>query len=164
MLLKRRSGMKFRHAFIGFAGIFIAAGFAATQAGAKSEPGCTDASGNTMQIEVNALRVSGGTIAFGPGKFANVASKARILKGTAVADATLDMTLRIEAVDGTEVIRTSSTGPITLGVGKGGKGAKLSMEIVKCDAGFIEFVATFFGVDADNDVCEGTRTIRKQCK
>jgi hypothetical protein len=103
-----------------------------------------------MQIEVNALRVTGGTIAFGPGKFANVSAKARILKGTAVSDATLDTTLTVEAVDGTTVIRTSSTGPITLGVGKGGKGAKLSMEIPQCDSGFIEFVATFFGLDADN--------------
>jgi hypothetical protein len=156
--------MKFQYAFIGFVGLFVAVGIAATQAGAKGDPGCTDASGTLMQIEINALRVTGGTIAFGPGKFANVSAKARILKGTAASDTTLDTTLTVEAVDGTTVIRTSSTGPITLGVGKGGKGAKLSMEIPQCDSGFIEFVATFFGLDADNDVCEATRTVRKECK
>jgi hypothetical protein len=49
-------------------------------------------------------------------------------------------------------------------VGKGGKGAKLSLAIPQCTSGFINFVATFTGVDAENDPCEGTRSLRKGCK
>jgi hypothetical protein len=117
-----------------------------------------------FEIEVNALRAGGKPIQAGPSKAVNVTSKARILKGTAPPGTTIDTTLTIEALDGTAVISTNSTGPIRLGVGKGGKGAKLSLDIPQCNSGFIDFVATFSGVDAAQDLCERTRTLRKECK
>jgi hypothetical protein len=76
----------------------------------------------------------------------------------------MDATLTIEAVTGGQVISTNSAGPIRLGVGKGGKGAKLSMAVPTCTDGFIEFVATFFGTDEEDDACEKSRTIRKACR
>jgi hypothetical protein len=117
-----------------------------------------------MTIEVNALRAPGKTVSAGPNEAKAVTAKARILKGTAVRGTTIDTTLTIEAVDGEDVISTNSTGPITLEVGKGGKGAKLSLDIPQCNSGFIEFVATFFGKDEDGGDCEGTRRLRKECK
>jgi hypothetical protein len=129
-------------------------------------PYCSDAEGYFMQIEVNALRAPGKTVQVGPNRTVDVTAKARILKGTAVPDTTIDMTLTIEAVTppGGTVIGTNSTGPITLGVGKGGKGAKLAVDTQQCVGGFIEFVATFFGTDEDRDECWGTRTLRKGCR
>jgi len=157
--------MKLQRIFICIAGVVFAVGFAASQAGAGTDPpGCTDELGNLMEIEVNALRAGAKTVAFGQSQSTNVTAKARILKGTAVAGTVIDTTLTIEAIDGTDVISSNSTGPIRLGVGKGGKGAKLTLAIPKCTSGFINFVATFAGTDAGNDPCEGTRTLRKDCK
>jgi hypothetical protein len=117
-----------------------------------------------MLIEVNALRAGGKTVRAGPNQTVDVTAKARILKGTALPGTTLDTTLTIEALDGTGVIGTNSTGPITLGVGKGGKGAKLAVDTQQCMGGFIEFVATFSGTDDDGDLCERARTLRKECR
>jgi hypothetical protein len=117
-----------------------------------------------MEIEVNALRAGGKTVVTGANQTVNVTSKARILKGTADSSTVMDATLTIEAVTGGTVISTNSQGPIRLGVGKGGKGAKLTIAVPTCTNDFIEFVATFFGVDADKDPCEGTETIRKACR
>jgi hypothetical protein len=117
-----------------------------------------------MEIEVNALRAGARFIQAGSNQTRDVTAKARILKGTAQPGTTIDMQLTIEAIDGGDVISTNSTGPITLGVGKGGKGAKLSLDIPRCNSGVIEFVATFFGVDEEGDGCWGTRDIRKQCR
>jgi len=159
--------MKLQRTFICIAGVFFAVGFSASQAAAGgANPGCTDANGALMEIEVNALRAGAKTVVTGANQTTNVTAKARILKGTAASDTTIDMELTIEAVTppGGTVISTNSTGPIRLGVGKGGKGAKLSMAVTQCTGGFIEFVATFFGVDAESDACEGTRTIRKACR
>jgi hypothetical protein len=117
-----------------------------------------------MQIEVNALRAGGKTVRAGPNQTVDVTAKARILKGTALPGTTIDTTLTIDAVTGGQVISTNSQGPIRLGVGKGGKGAKLSMAVPTCTGGFIEFVAKFFGVDEDGDECWGARTLRKQCR
>jgi hypothetical protein len=117
-----------------------------------------------MQIEINALRAGARLVTAGPNQETNVTAKARILKGTAVAGTTIDTTLTIQAVDGPTVISTNTTGPIRLGVGKGGKGAKLSLAVSRCTSGFINFVATFTGDDAEGDTCEGTRTLRKGCK
>jgi hypothetical protein len=127
---------------------------------------CSGSNGNQIVIEVNALRAGGKTVSAGANQSVDVTAKARILKGTAVRDTTLDMTLVIEAVDGTTVIGTNSTAfeAITLGVGKGGKGAKLAVDVPQCTTGFIDFIATFSGVDDDNDLCEGTRTLRKECR
>jgi hypothetical protein len=126
--------------------------------------GCTDSQGNLIQIDVNALRAGGKTVSAGPNQTVDVTAKARILKGTAVSGTTIDTTLTIEAMDGTAAIGTNSTGPITLGVGKGGKGAKLAVDTPQCVGGFIEFVATFFGTDAEDDPCEKSRTLRKECR
>jgi hypothetical protein len=127
---------------------------------------CSDGDGNHMVIEVNALRAGAKTVMTGPNETVDVTAKARILKGTAVPDTTIDMTLTIEAVTppGGTVIGTNSTGPITLGVGKGGKGAKLAVDTQQCVGGIIEFVATFFGKDQDADECWATRTLRKECR
>jgi hypothetical protein len=167
--MKRRSVMKIQRTFICIAGVFFAVGFAASQAVAGGGvPGCgtvPDGGGNGfMEIEVNALRAGAKTIAFGANQSRNVTSKARILKGTAEGGTTIESTLTIEASDAIGVMSTVSEGPITLGVGKGGKGAKLSMQIPRCSGGIITFEATFTGVDGDNDACEKSRIIRKDCK
>jgi hypothetical protein len=157
--------MKLRHTFICIAGAFFAVGLVAFQAGAGGPPPvCSDAVGNLMQIEINALRAGARLVTAGPNQSTNVTAKARILKGTAVAGTTIDTTLTIQALDGATVISTNTTTPVRLGVGKGGKGAKLSLAVPRCTSGFINFVATFTGVDAENDPCEGTRTLRKGCK
>ena len=161
--------MKLQRTFICIAGVFFAVGFAASQAVAGGGvPGCgtvADGGGNGfMEIEVNALRAGAKTIAFGVNQSRNVTSKARILKGTADSGTTIESTLTIEASDNIGVMSTVSEGPITLGVGKGGKGAKLSMAIPRCSGGTITFVATFLGTDSEDDLCEKSREIRKQCK
>ena len=157
--------MKLRHTFSYIAGAFFAVGLVASQAGAGGpDPVCSDAVGNHMQIEINALRAGARLVTAGPNQSTNVTAKARILKGTAVTGTTIDTTLTIQAVDGTTVISTNTTSPVRLGVGKGGKGAKLSLAVPRCASGYINFVATFTGVDAENDPCEGTRTLRKGCK
>jgi hypothetical protein len=156
--------MKFQHAFICITGVFTAVGLGASPASAGGGvPGCTDAQGNAMQIEVNALRGGSPTVSWGPAQTKDITAKARILKGTAVSGTTLDMSLRIEAIDELEVLHTRVVSPIRLGVGRGGSGDKIRMNIPQCDAGSIEFVATFFGPDQDGDMCEGTETIRKTC-
>jgi hypothetical protein len=117
-----------------------------------------------FEIEVNALRAGGKTVRVGPSQTVDVTAKARIQKGTAWPGTTVDTTLTIEAVDDTGVIDTETSAPITLGVGKGGKGDKLTLDTTRCDGGYIEFVATFSGEDIDGDYCAGTETIRKACR
>jgi hypothetical protein len=158
--------MKLQRTLICIAGIFIAAGFATSQAGAGGglPPGCTDAQGNTPQIEINALRAGGPTISAGPNQTTAVTAKARIVKGTALSDTTIDMTLLLEAVAGSKVLSSASRGPITIGVGKGGKGAKLTLAVPGCEAGFITFRATFTGPTPNSQLCKVTREIRKECR
>ncbi len=161
--------MKLQRTFICIAGMFFAVGFAASQAVAGTGvPGCgtqPDGEGNGfMEIEVNALRAGGKTIVTSPNDTTKVTAKARILKGTAPGDTTIVTTLTIQAVDGEDVIGSGSASNITLGVGKGGKGATITVLTEKCDSGFIDFIATFTGVDAGNDLCVGTRTIHKACR
>lgn len=164
--------MKLQRTIICIAGVLFAVGFAASQAPAGTGvPGCgTEADPETgegfMEIEVNALRAGGKTITTGPNQTVNVTAKARILKGTADPDTVMDTTLTIQAVDGVTVVGSASTDPgaIRIGVGKGGKGAKLSVPVTSCNSGFTEFVATFAGVDAENDPCIGTTDIRKACR
>ncbi len=130
-------------------------------------PGCTDSQGHYMEIEINALRAGGKTVQAGENKTVDVTAKARILKGTAVSGTTIDTTLTIEAFDGgTTLIGTNSTpvDAVELAVGKGGNGAKLAVGVPQCTAGYIAFVATFFGVDQDNDTCQRTRELRKECR
>ena len=157
--------MKLQRTFIWIAGVFFAVGFAASQASAGSGfPGCTDEAGNDMELEINALRAGARTVVTGSNQTTDVTAKARIKKGSADKGTTLVTELTIEAVTGGTVISTNAQPGITLGVGKGGKGAKLSMAVTKCTGGFITFVATFFGTDEDNDACEVTLPLRKECR
>jgi hypothetical protein len=117
-----------------------------------------------LEIEVNALRVPGRDIQSGANQTESVTVKARILKGTAETGTTIDTTLTVEAFDGTDRISATDIGPIRLGIGKGGKGAKVVMSIPRCTTGFIEFVATFSGVEATTRNCEGSRALRKACR
>jgi hypothetical protein len=94
----------------------------------------------------------------------DITAKARIAKGTAVSGTTIETTLRIDAIDGEEVIDSKTIAPIHLEVGKGGQGQKLPMDIPQCNSGSIDFVATFFGNDENGAACEGSRTITKTCK
>jgi hypothetical protein len=156
--------MKFQHAFLCIIGVFTAVGLGASPASAGvGFPGCTDALGNAMEIEINALRGGSPTVTPGPTQTKDITAKARILKGTAVSGTTLDTSLKIEAIDGLEVIHVRVVSPIRLVIGKGGSGDKLRMNIPQCNSGFIEFVATFSGPDLEGDLCEATRTIRKTC-
>jgi len=159
--------MKLQRTFICIAGVLFAVGFAASQAGAGTgTPGCSDAEGNQMRLEINALRAGAKTVITGANQTTNVTAKARILKGTGVKGTTIATELMIEAVTppGGVIISSQTTGPITLGVCKGGKGAKLSMAVTRCTDGWIEFIATFWGQDEDNDTCTVTESIRKECK
>jgi hypothetical protein len=134
-------------------GVFIASGFAESQAGPV--PLCT------LVIEINALRGGSPTVPVNGTK--KITAKARILKGTAVKGTTIDTTLRIDAVDGLEVINSHSSSPHRLQIGKGGKGDTFPMDIPQCNSGYIEFVATFFGTDDNGGSCEGTGSMRKTC-
>jgi hypothetical protein len=129
-------------------------------------PPCRDSQGNSMEIEINALRAGGKTIRASLDQTVDVTAKARILKGTAVSGTTIDTTLTIEALDGATVIGTNSTPfeAITLRVGKSGNGAKLTVDVPQCTAGFIEFVAIFVGTDGYGDGCRQTRKLRKECR
>ncbi len=148
-------------------GVSIAVGFTASQAGAGGHlRRCSGGlgGGGFMEIEVNALRAGGKTVVTSPNDTTKVTAKARILRGTAESGTTIVTTLTIEAFDGAVLIGQGSVDDITLGVGKGGKGASINVATEQCDAGYIEFVATFRGLDAENDPCVGTRSIRKACR
>ncbi|MBW2578554.1 MAG: hypothetical protein JRE38_10860 [Deltaproteobacteria bacterium] len=149
--------MKLQRMFCCITGAFIAVGFAASQAGAGTDPPICD-----FTIEINALRGGSPTVSVGATK--NITSKARIAKGSAVDGTTIVTQLRIDAIDGGTVFDTKLSYPITLGVGKGGKGDKLTMDISQCNSGSIDFTATFTGKDDDLDVCTASRTITKTCK
>ena len=146
--------MTLQRAIIFTAGAFIALGFAESQAGGPPPP-CQ------LQIEINALRGGSPTVTVGSPK--KITAKARIAKGTALPGTTIDTTLQIDVVDGSTVIKTSSSSPHRLVIGKGGTGDTLLMDIDRCLSGSIKFIATFFGNDG-NGPCEATRTINKTCK
>jgi hypothetical protein len=148
--------MKLQHAFICITGIFIAVGSGESRAGGEP-PTCQ------LQIEVNALRAGSPTLTAGEFATREVTAKARIAKDTALPGTTIDTTLRIEVIDGSEILHVQTKSPIQLEVGKGGNGAKLPMNIPQCSSGSIDFVATFSGNDG-NGPCEGTRSLRKDCK
>ncbi len=158
--------MKLQRTFICIAGVFFAVGFAASQAAAGTgTPGCgTVGPIGIMEIEVNALRAGGKTIVTSPNDTTKVTAKARILKGTAPSGTTMVSTLTIEAETGGNIIGQGSASNITLGVGKGGKGATVTVDTESCVDDFIKFIATFIGTDGDGDVCEGTREINKACR
>jgi hypothetical protein len=140
-------------------GALIAVGFVASQAGAGTEPPVCD-----FALEINALRGGSPTTPFGAGATKNITAKARISKGSAVSGTTIETQLTIETIDDGAVINTQRSWPITLGVGKGGQGDKLTMEIPSCSVGSIDFKATFTGQDDDGDECTVDKTINKTCK
>ena len=162
--------MKLQRIFICIAGVFFAVGFAASQAAAGTGvPGCgTIGVGEPpvgiMEIEVNALRAGGKTIVASTNNTTKVTAKARILKGTAASGTTMVTGLVIEAFDGEVLVGQGSASNITLGVGKGGKGATITVDTTQCDSGLLTFVATFTGVDEDNDACVGDRRLSKPCR
>ena len=158
--------MKLLSTIIYITAVFIAIAFTASQAGAKTPvPWCTDSTGlGFMEIEVNALRAGGKTVVTSPNDTTKVTAKARILKGTAEGSTTIVMTLTIEAFDGAVSIGQGSVDDITLGVGKGGKGASINVATEQCDSGLIQFVAKFTGLDAENDLCVGSRSLYKACR
>jgi hypothetical protein len=163
--------MKFPRTFICMTGIFIATGFATSQAGAGVVPRwCTSPNSPAiMEIEVNALRAGGKTVVTSPNDTTKVTAKARIRKGTAPSGTTIDMTLTIEAYDGRDnrgELIDSQVAPqqITLGVGKGGKGDSLLLLTEQCNSGYITFVAAFRGLDEDGNACVGWRELTKACR
>ncbi len=102
-------------------------------------------------IEINMLRGGSPTVTVNTTK--NITAKARIPKGTATPGTTIDVTLQIDAVDGTQVIDSQLSGPIQLVVGKRVQRDTLTMNINQCNSGSIFFVATFFGTNADGALC-----------
>lgn len=150
--------MRLQRTFICFAGIFFAAGLAASQAVAGERPEVCD-----FEIEVNALRAGSPTAPLSGTK--DVTAKARIVKGTAPAGTVVNTQLTIAVTTG-GVITSTKTAPetIRLGVGQGGQGAKLQMQIPSsCVNGVVGFVATFVGKDVEGDDCIGTRRISRTC-
>ena len=148
--------MTLQRAIIYITGVFIAVGFAESQAGSPGPEVCK------LAIEINALRGGSPTVTVGGTK--SITAKARILKGTAPSGTTIDTELWIDAVDGLEVINSQSVFPVRLEIGKGGQGKKLTLNIPKCETGTIEFRATFSGHDGSGALCESTQAIRKTCK
>jgi hypothetical protein len=147
--------MSFRRTIVYISGILSACGLAAPQAGAQT-PACT------LVIEINALRGGSPTVTVGETK--NITAKARILKGTALPGTTIDTTLQITALDGSDIVNAKSASPITLEIGKGGDGDTLAMNITQCLTGSIEFVATFSGLDGNGALCQSSETITKTCQ
>jgi hypothetical protein len=150
--------MTLPRAIIYITGVFIAVGFAESQAGPPDPEECE------LEIEINALRGGSPTVTAAVGSTKDITAKARILKGTAPKGTTINTELTIEAFDGPVLINSQSVSGIRLEVGKGGQGKKLTMNIPECETGTIEFRATFSGYDGSGALCESTQTIRKTCK
>ena len=147
--------MTLQRTIICITSVFIAIGIAASQASAQAQE-CG------LTIEINALR--GGSPTVTVERMKDITAKARIMKGTALKETTIETELEIVALDGADIVNRKTSFPIVLGVGKGGKGDTLALNIEKCDTGSIEFVATFSGTDDDGNPCEVTRSITKTCK
>jgi len=164
--------MKLQRTFSCIAGVFFAVSLAASQAVAGSGvPGCGTIGGGGdpdvgfMEIEVNQMRAGGKTIVTSPNDTTKVTAKARIAKGSAESGTTIVTVLAIDTVVDGIVVSTASQGGITLGVGKGGKGASLLLATESCGSnGVIEFHATFTGLDGDTDTCVGERILKKECR
>jgi len=119
------------------------------------------------EIEINALRGGSPTVTSGGTK--EITSKARILKGTALPDATVtDTMLAITAYDSLGNVVDDAISPerFTLVVGKGGQGDKLSLNIPVCNPGEVfEFESHFAGTGPSGADCVRTSDpLRKTCK
>jgi hypothetical protein len=120
-----------------------------------------------LEIEINALRGGSGSVISGGTK--DITSKARILKGSAAPETTVDgTTLTIEAfVGNTSVDFQTSPKSLTLVSGKGGQGDKLTMNVPACNTGdIIGFVSKFSGTASSNGAtCEAkSGRLNKTCK
>jgi hypothetical protein len=117
-------------------------------------------------LEISALRGGSGSALSGGTK--DITSKARIVKGTAPIDATLnDTALTITEYVGELVVDQKISSGLTLLVGKGGKGDKLRMDVPVCAPGqTIDYVAHFSGTASTNGaICEVTSgKLSKTCK
>jgi len=148
--------MTLPRAIIYITGVFIAIGFAESQAQTPDPQPCG------LAIEINALRGGSPTVTVEGTK--DITAKARILKGTAQKGTTINTDLTIEAFDGPVLIHSQSVSGVRLEIGKGGQGKKLTMNIPECETGTIDFIATFSGHDENGALCESSQTIRKTCK
>ena len=98
----------------------------------------------------------------------NITAKARIQKGTGPVGQTLNnTTLQIDAFDGAVLVDSQTSPGLTLVIGKGSQGDKLTMTIDagECTTGFIGFFATFTGTSSTNGTtCTATRgPLNKTC-
>ena len=97
----------------------------------------------------------------------NITAKALLQKGTGPATQTLDNTsLIIEALDGANLVGSAiSPKLLTLVMGKGGQGDKVTVPVTECLSGFIDFQATFTGTSSSNGgICTiSSRLLRKTC-
>ncbi len=151
--------MKLQRTFSCIAGVLIAGGLAASQAFAGERPVQCD-----LEIEVNALRGGSPTVVSNGTK--DITAKARIAKGSAVDGTTIDTYLMLEAISsmGTTTYDSHPT-TIRLGIGKGGWGQKVTMNVPRCQNGeLVAFTAKFYGYEQDGDYCESnTARITKTC-
>ena len=96
-----------------------------------------------------------------------ITAKALLQKGTGPASQTLDdTTLLIEAFDGMNLVGSEfSPKLLTLVMGQGGRGDRVTVTVNECLSGFIDFQATFTGTSSSNGgVCTKTsRVLRKTC-
>jgi uncharacterized repeat protein (TIGR01451 family) len=119
-----------------------------------------------LAIEISALRGGGPTVT--GGGYKDITAKARILKGSSdPADTVVDTTLDIEAFKGNVSLATAASDKLlTLVVGKGGQGDKVSVGPIACSVGqTIDFVATFRGTSPDGAECVAVSDrLPKTCK
>jgi len=138
----------------------LVVGFSAPVFAGTPEPECE------LTIEINALR--GGSPTAPSGGTKDITSKARIAKGSAPADATVtDTVLTITSLSGDTVIdEVSSPNLLTLVVGKGGQGDKLTLNVGACVPGeTVDFVSHFAGTGPNGAICEATSNrLSKTCK
>ena len=160
--------MKCNRVIVLLAGLALTIGLSAPAFAGPSDPTCEGAG---IEIEVNALRGGSPTVASNGTK--DITAKARIRKGLAAPDATLTgTTLTITSYDvdpstGEEsVYDVQQSLDLTLVVGKGGQGDKLTMGVPPCDPGDTVFFTAHFEGEAPNGaICAGlSDRLFKTCK
>lgn len=153
-------GVKWNRVIVLLASWVLVVGFSAPAFAGIPEPECE------LTIEINALR--GGAPTTPSGETKDITSKARILKGTAEATATVtDTVLTIRSYAGDLVVDEQvSPTLLTLIVGRGGLGDKLTMDVPVCTPGdIIDYVSHFAGTGPNGALCEATSgRLSKTCK
>ena len=146
-------------ALVGLGGVFALA------VGAQAQPVCSYA------VEVNAVR--GGSPAV-KGGVKSITAKARIANGTAPGGTTqTGTTFTIDAIcisgactPGAN-LGSASGGPVTLLVGRGGRGGKIDVPTACGPGDRVNYVATFTGLDGTGNgaTCTGVGSSRnKTCQ